>query len=933
MSRYQKLVSPPSLSPPPPSSRTNRVSRAAKSPVFVRRTPAINRYGSPFEGYEKAIFGRSGAEPEPTCGTLDVQQQDNELEELLQPAGFDPNMNNIKRSFSLIRRPDGKRGSNDRVTVTRRNSLNNGNKEKCAACGFSVGLDRVWAKKTLYHKSCFICRKCDAPLKLKSYRKHTMDNHLYCEEHLPLTPEAEKPEKKQQEHHDFFEILARVQSNRLDDQRFDMSSFQQTDIFEAIARLQGPGRRLEDQRCEMPSPKLKHAHYIDINPVDEILQLPGPFPMIVNPAQGGYWVDGINHENRSDTSSITDTEVNKHLTTNSLTKCKLEVDETAQCYRKYFYGKDHFNFYGLDDQLGALVLSVKYETISSQETARIILRSKTSTTHDIIKTSTLSDMPNPSRIAKKLNESISTEKFHPVLFSKGTEMILNYDEHVLTNTFKFGVIYQQFGQTKEEQLFSNQGHSNEMEEFLDLLGNKVDLKDFNGFRGGLDTVHGQTGAQSVYTTFKDREVMFHVSTMLPYTDGDAQQLQRKRHIGNDIVAIIFQEENTPFVPNMIASHFLHAYIVIQPIKSESDETLYKVSVTARDDVPFFGPTLPSPAIFKKGAAFRDFLLTKLINAENACYKAEKFAKLSERTRAALLEALHQDLQRLNLQMFGISTLDPKSEGSNSFLESVKKALGSRGRSPGSLDSSISSKRSNGLVSPLPTVGEDEKTPTPMKKHLRGKNAMRHNATVASFDRRDSSEKSRSLTESHSTGSITQSSYKTCSPPPSPMSSPGSVNEKTRILSPANNSSGTPSRSSSFNSLDECAAEQLYTQEHEDSDTGMESMSSAETPSTHKFLSLSNSFSEDVGLVLMADHDDTAQKQVDIYKQENTKLKTEKLELLKQNKALQKEIRRLKELELKLSWELKGREKDIQRKDDEIQRLRNAMIEISPEATV
>jgi hypothetical protein len=54
---------------------------------------------------------------------------------------------------------------------------------------------------------------------------------------------------------------------------------------------------------------------------------------------------------------------------------------------------------------------------------------------------------------------------------------------------------------------------------------------------------------------------------------------------------------------------------------------YKVSVTARDDVPFFGPTLPSPAVFKKGPDFKEFLLTKLINAENACYKAEKFAKL------------------------------------------------------------------------------------------------------------------------------------------------------------------------------------------------------------------------------------------------------------------------------------------------------------------
>ena len=51
------------------------------------------------------------------------------------------------------------------------------------------------------------------------------------------------------------------------------------------------------------------------------------------------------------------------------------------------------------------------------------------------------------------------------------------------------------------------------------------------YRGGLDTQHGQTGEETVYDTFKEREVMMHVSTLLPYTENDSQQLQRKRHIG------------------------------------------------------------------------------------------------------------------------------------------------------------------------------------------------------------------------------------------------------------------------------------------------------------------------------------------------------------------------------------------------------------------
>ena len=89
-------------------------------------------------------------------------------------------------------------------------------------------------------------------------------------------------------------------------------------------------------------------------------------------------------------------------------------------------------------------------------------------------------------------------------------------------------------------MFGNQSHSPAMEEFLRMLGQKIPLAEHRGYRGGLDTQYGQTGEQSVYEVFRGKEIMFHVSTLLPYTGNEPQQLQRKRHIGNDIVAIIFQ---------------------------------------------------------------------------------------------------------------------------------------------------------------------------------------------------------------------------------------------------------------------------------------------------------------------------------------------------------------------------------------------------------
>lgn len=69
------------------------------------------------------------------------------------------------------------------------------------------------------------------------------------------------------------------------------------------------------------------------------------------------------------------------------------------------------------------------------------------------------------------------------------------------------------------------------------------------------------------------------------------QLQRKRHIGNDIVAVVFQDENTPFVPDMIASNFLHAYVVVQAEGGGPDGPLYKVGALGASQGRQQGPWL------------------------------------------------------------------------------------------------------------------------------------------------------------------------------------------------------------------------------------------------------------------------------------------------------------------------------------------------------
>uniref|UniRef100_A0A7N6AMJ7 Rap-GAP domain-containing protein n=1 Tax=Anabas testudineus TaxID=64144 RepID=A0A7N6AMJ7_ANATE len=384
--------------------------------------------------------------------------------------------------------------------------------------------------------------------------------------------------------------------------------------------------------------------YIPYPRIEDVLEKGGPYPQVILPQFGGYWIEDVEAPagtpSSSESSFCEEEDGGEGLSPGGGHSYRLECNSTARAYRKHFLGKEHMNYYCSGSSIGNLIMSLKHEDSEGQENRQSIVW--------------------------------------------GSQLILVYDEHEVNNTFKYGVVYQKFGQTSEEELFGNNEETPAFKEFLSILGDNIELQDFKGFRGGLDVSHGQTGTESVYTVFRQREIMFHVSTKLPFTEGDVQQLQRKRHIGNDIVAAVFQEEATPFVPDMIASNFLHAYVLVQVENPCTEHTTYKVSVTAREDVPPFGPPLPNPAVFKKGPEFRDFLLTKLINAENACYKSDKFAKLEGRTRAALLDNLHDELHRQSQAMMGMGQVGEEDKlengGHGGLLESFKRAMRVRSHS-------------------------------------------------------------------------------------------------------------------------------------------------------------------------------------------------------------------------------------------------------------
>ncbi|XP_061936605.1 rap1 GTPase-activating protein 1 isoform X7 [Apis cerana] len=651
-------------------------------------------------------------------------------------------------------------------------------------------------------------------------------------------------------------------------------------------------------------------------------------PLVVTPP--GYWVDGTDHRHALDSAG------RALLPAQPAWQPRIDQDDTAKCYRRFFVGREHVNLVGRDGENGPVLVSVKAETVAGQEHWRVLLRLRAGSTHELVPAANLGPNPSPAKMVKAINESLNVSTLMPVVCSGAGTLIARYDEHALVSRFKFGVLHQRAGQVTEEQLFGNRQITPAFQEFLDLLGQKIDLRDHKGYRGGLDTRHGQTGDSAVYEVFRGREVLFHVASLLPYSPGDSQQLQRKRHIGNDIVAIIFQEEPTPFSPDMIASHFLHAFIVVQVVDPCTPNTRYKVSVTARNDVPLFGPALPTPAVFLRGIEFKEFLLTKLVNAENAAYKAEKFSKLELRTRSALLESLTEELQAKTAEFLGgaigfggsgltfggncpVSPTGNDASGSGSggsgsrFIDTVRKALISRVRNAstesvpqqlskkGQSESSppsnrqsttkINSKRS---VEPSSPLGSPDLTLR--RDSERGSPSLgSQDSSLSNTDNQDSSLATLQQDEvdrRESTASICASNDNTVVDKISSVQRLTHENLRKQERSEKTETTQrviSESDDSSLNS--ELELDQVV---YPDSDTGLESMSSAETHDTTRCTTKD-------GIL-----------ETENLRMEVTRLKCDKLDLLRQNVTCQRDIKRLREKELQLQSDLAAASKEILR---------------------
>lgn len=373
----------------------------------------------------------------------------------------------------------------------------------------------------------------------------------------------------------------------------------------------GPGTKLPDEL------DLSVHNYIEIKDKDD----PGPqfpTPPVVLPCQG-YRIELGSQLKTVDNVALERTEKN------------------SLYYREHFHEKPHANFIG-GDANNPLIVSISLTPVNGK--CKTIVRTKKD---DYYRSITASH--SKKRLLKTLTKELPTllngVKLKHIPDDSLCTKLLHMEDRMLVKAYKFGVIYAKEGQTHEDEMFGNETWSPYFDEFLALLGEKVELKGYTRYRGGLDVENNTTGTHAIVTRFKDYDIIYHVAPLLPQTQ-DKQQVERKRHIGNDVVSIVFQDGPTVLNPSAVVTKFTHVFVVVQRLvkNNPAEPTRYRLGISSKQGVEPHGPPLPADPVFEAGPAFREFLLTKVVNAERAAYYAPGFGQ-SRTRRLWMKEILEQ----------------------------------------------------------------------------------------------------------------------------------------------------------------------------------------------------------------------------------------------------------------------------------------------------
>ncbi|KAG6820388.1 hypothetical protein H0H93_001158 [Arthromyces matolae] len=139
----------------------------------------------------------------------------------------------------------------------------------------------------------------------------------------------------------------------------------------------------------------------------------------------------------------------------------------------------------------------------------------------------------------------------------------NLDRIPVIDTHKVGILYVAPGQTNEADILQNTHGSPAYTRFLEGLGRLINLRDqLDVYTGDLDP---EEDGEYAYAWWDDiGQILYHTATMMPTVEHDPQCTNKKRHIGNDFVRIVWNDSGHPYKFDTLTTQFQFVNIVIEP---------------------------------------------------------------------------------------------------------------------------------------------------------------------------------------------------------------------------------------------------------------------------------------------------------------------------------------------------------------------------------
>ncbi|THH07243.1 hypothetical protein EW145_g3510 [Phellinidium pouzarii] len=165
------------------------------------------------------------------------------------------------------------------------------------------------------------------------------------------------------------------------------------------------------------------------------------------------------------------------------------------------------------------------------------------------------------------------------------------------DTHKVGILYVAPGQTDESKILLNTRGSPAYTRFLKGIGRLIKLRSqVDVYTGGLNP---DEDGEYAYAWWDDTgQVLYHTATMMPNHPHDIRCNYKKRHIGNDLVRIVWNDSGLPYRFDTLSSEFQFVNIVIEPhsrgaiaayANNEHENEYFRLSVQCAEGMAEFAP--------------------------------------------------------------------------------------------------------------------------------------------------------------------------------------------------------------------------------------------------------------------------------------------------------------------------------------------------------